>query len=212
MNQHQYNQMFNLALTTKSRIDTQKFNLQQLTQRRQNELNNMKSLQENHTLYEESIDILKGLISKLSRHHIEHLEKLINTSVKTIFLDRKYTIEFEITEYRNTNNLQLTLLDETTGEPIRSDLNSNGYGLKAIIGFILQVYFILYYHQAPVMFLDEAFSNLSQQYLPYLRALINDLRDKYEFIFVLITHDPRLKEIADKTYEVSMGDVKLLEV
>lgn len=62
------------------------------------------------------------------------------------------------------------------------------------------------------MFLDEAFSNLSQQYLPYLRALINDLRDKYQFIFVLITHDPRLKEIADKTYEVNMGEVKLVEV
>lgn len=212
MNQQQYNQLYNKAITTKSRLDTQKFTLQSLEDKRQSEINNMKTLQENQNLYEESITILKGLISKLSRHHIEHLEKLINTSVKTIFFDRKYTIEFEITEYRNTNNLQLTLLDETTGEPIHSSLDSNGYGLKAIIGFILQVYFILYYKQAPIMFLDEAFSNLSQQYLPYLRALINDLRDKYEFIFVLITHDPRLKEIADRTYEVTMGNVKLQEV
>ena len=131
MTQQEYNSLFNQALTVKSKIDTQKYNLEQLNQKREQELQNMNSLQENHTLYEESIEILKGLISKLSRHHIDHLEKLINTSVKTIFFDRKYTIEFEITEYRNTNNLQLTLLDETTGEPIRSSLDSNGYRTKS---------------------------------------------------------------------------------
>ena len=52
-----------------------------------------------------------------------------------------------------------------------------------------------------------------------MRALLNDvqsakigideLRDKYGFIFVLVAHDIRFLELADKTYEVKNGEVRL---
>ena len=56
--------------------------------------------------------------------------------------------------------------------------------------------------------MDEAFSALSSQYLPYLRSLLTSLKEEYDFIFVLIAHDERLIEIADSTYEVKDGEVK----
>ena len=89
-------------------------------------------------------------------------------------------------------------------------IKDNGFGIKTIIGFILQVYFILYHKLSPIIFIDEGFSNLSLQYIPYLRSLLTSLKEEYGFIFVLVSHDPRLIDIADQTYEVKNGEVRLV--
>ena len=98
---------------------------------------------------------------------------------------------------------------EDKNNEILSYIKSNGFGVQSIIGFILQVYFILYYKQYPILFMDEAMTNLSKQYLPYFKSLINDLAERYGFIFVLVTHDSDIKELADRTYMVSKGVVTL---
>ena len=74
------------------------------------------------------------------------------------------------------------------------------------------MYFIIYYKQYPILFLDEAFTQLSKQYLPYLKSLINDLANKYGFTFVLVTHDRDIMELADRTYLVDKGNVSLYNV
>jgi hypothetical protein len=89
------------------------------------------------------------------------------------------------------------------------EIDDNGFGVQSIIGFVLQIYFIIYHKLYPVLFLDEAFSTLSLEYIPYLKSLINSLSEKYNFIFVLITHDTRFMEISDKTYKVKDGKVFL---
>ena len=97
MDRKEYDSMFSVALSTKSQLEVKQQQLQSVLSKKEEVIKQMHDLQSEQNLYETSIDILKGLVSKLSRHHIDHLEKLINTSVKTIFFDRKYTIEFEIT-------------------------------------------------------------------------------------------------------------------
>ena len=153
---------------------------------------------------------MKEIIDVLSRTHIDHLEKLLNSAVSTIFFDKNYRVEFEVSEYRNSNNLTIYLIETLEdGSEIKTDIKDNGFGIKTIIGFILQVYFILYHKLSPVLFADEAFSALSSQYLPYLRSLLTSLKEEYGFIFVLVSHDPRIIDISDNTYEVKDGEVKL---
>ena len=53
-------------------------------------------------------------------------------------------------------------------------------------------------------------TQLSKQYLPYFKILINDLAKKYNFIFVLVTHDRDIMELSDRTYEVVKGEVRLI--
>ena len=96
------------------------------------------------------------------------------------------------------------------GVEIKTDIKDNGFGIKTIIGFILQVYFILYHKLSPIIFIDEGFSAISNQYIPYLRSLLNSLKEEYGFIFVLVAHDPRFIDIADQTYEVKNGEVRLV--
>lgn len=206
-----YNALYNKAIQLKSKYDTIQSQLSSTEKQKEDLQNQMKNKIHEHTLYEKSITYLKGIIDILSRTHIEHLEKLLNSAVETIFFDKNYKIEFEVSEYRNSNNLNIYLREILAdGSEIRTDIKDNGFGVKTIVGFILQIYFILYHKLSPILFADEAFSALSTQYIPYLRSLLTSLKEEYGFIFVLVSHDPRFIEISDNTYEVKNGEVKLI--
>ena len=207
-----YDSLYNKAIVKKSNLELQQAQLDTLKDKYNTSLKELQQMLQDQHIYEQSIEILKRMMDQLSRSQINHLTDLLNSSVQSIFFDRQYSIELQVTELRNQNQLKILLHEDTTDGHIISDINDNGYGLKGIIGFILQCYFIIYYKQEPILFLDEAFGNLSSQYLPYLKALVNSLTNKYGFRFVLITHDERLMELADRTYRVTLGEVKLVDM
>jgi len=206
----EYQDYFNRAITMKSNIELLKSQKEEMLITKQEALDKMKGLVHEINTYEKAIEYLKQIIEGLSRSQIEHLENLINSALSTIFFDQNYSVDLVITELRNTNNLQIIFnkIDEN-GNKIQSKIDDNGFGVQSIIGFVLQIYFIIYHKLYPVLFLDEAFSTLSLEYIPYLKSLINSLSEKYNFIFVLITHDTRFMEISDKTYKVKEGKVFL---
>lgn len=212
MDEINYEDLFNKAIRKKSVIETLKQQRENLLELKKDKVKQMELKMRQQVIYEDSITIMKELIDKLSRTHLDHLESLLNTSVKTIFYDRDYRIEFEVTEFRNSNNLNIYLIETTDEGEIKTDLKDNGFGLKTIIGFVLQVYFILYHKQAPILFIDEALSALSTQYIPFLHSLIHNLAEEYNFEFILISHDPRFNDIADRIFEVQNGNVKCLRI
>ncbi len=206
-----YQYYFNQAITKKSNLELLISQHNTTLKEKESAAQELKDLVRKETLYEKAVDLMKKIIEGMSQSQINHLEALINSALETIFFDRRYFVELQVTELRNTNNLQIILNEVTEqGELIKTKLEDNGYGVKSIIGLVLQVYYILYYHQFPVLFMDEALTNLSKQYLPYLKSLINDLAEKYNFIFVLVTHDRDLMALSDRTYEVNKGEVKLV--
>lgn len=205
-----YQSYFNQVITKKSNLEMLIKQHEQTKEEKIKLSNELKETIIKESNYEKAVDLMKKIIEGMSQSQINHLEELINSALETIFFDRQYFVELNVTELRNTNNLQIILNEiNEEGQVIKTKLENNGYGVKSIIGFILQVYFILYYKQYPIMFLDEAFTNLSKQYLPYLKSLINDLAEKYNFIFVLVTHDTELMSLSDRTYLVDKGKVTL---
>lgn len=206
----EYNSLYNKAIQLKSKYNTLQAQLDYKKQQKVEMTESMKKNIHKQVVYEKAVAYMKEIIDVLSRTHIDHLEKLLNSAVSTIFFDKNYRVEFEVSEYRNSNNLTIYLIETLAdGSEIKTDIKDNGFGIKTIIGFILQVYFILYHKLSPILFADEAFSALSSQYLPYLRSLLTSLKEEYGFIFVLVSHDPRIIDIADNTYEVKDGEVKL---
>lgn len=207
----QYNNLYNRAIQIKSKYETIANQLEETKAKKVDLTNQMQQALHNQMIYEDAISYMKEIIDALSRSHIDHLENLLNSAVNTIFFDRNYRVEFEISEYRNSNCLSIYLIETLEdGTEIRTDIKDNGFGVKTIIGFILQIYFILYHKLSPILFADEAFSSLSDQYIPYLRSLLTSLREEYGFIFVLVAHDRRFIDIADVKYEVKDGEVKLV--
>lgn len=208
-----YSMYFNKAISIKSNIDLLKQQHEDEKQKKSDmELKLQNLIKEEHQ-YEKAVELMKSIIEGMSQSQVRHLEELINSALSTIFFDRTYYVELVVTELRNTNNLQIILSEvNDEGQFVKTKLEDNGYGVKSIIGFILQVYYILYHKQYPILFMDESFTNLSKQYLPYLKTLINDLANKYGFIFVLVTHDTDIKLLSDRTYNVEKGVVKLVDV
>lgn len=205
-----YSALYNKAIQVKSKYETLQNQLNSRKEKKIELTNLMSSKIHKQMVYESAISYMKEIIDLLSRTHIDHLEKLLNSAVSTIFFDKNYSIRFEVSEYRNSNCLSINLIETLDDETeIVTDIKDNGFGIKTIVGFILQIYFILYHKLSPILFIDEGFSSLSDQYIPYLRSLLNSLKEEYGFIFVLIAHDLRFIQIADLRYEVHNGEVKL---
>ena len=201
--------LYNKAIQIKSKYETLQSQLEAREEHKADLINQKEKKLQEQVIYEDAISYMKEIIDALSRSHIDHIEKLLNSAISTIFFDKDYRIEFEISEYRNSNCLNIYLIErQDDGTEIRTDIQDNGFGVKTIVGFILQVYFILYHKLSPILFADEAFSTLSDQYIPYLRSLLTSLKEEYGFIFVLVAHDPRFIDIADTKFEVKNGEVK----
>jgi ABC-type dipeptide/oligopeptide/nickel transport system ATPase subunit len=159
-----------------------------------------------------SIDIMKQLIDLLSHEQINQLQELLSYGLKTIFTDRDYSAEIQISESRNVKQATFFLVETLSdGSTIRSEFkDAIGGGILATVGLIIQVYYIVYYQQRPIIFMDEALSQISSQYLPNVLAFINQLAVDKQFKFVLISHDERFMEYGVRVYSVNNGRVTSL--
>lgn len=184
----------------------------QLTLNKETQAQLTQQLQETQTkvqLLDDALVVFKTLQEKLTQFHIEHITKLLNHALDSVFNDQEtqYSIRIETTQQRNNNTAQFYLLttkDNTTTETL---LQNNGFGIQSLIGFTLQIYFILQQNQAHILFLDESLTAISTDKLPRLKQFIDEISHQYDFHFVLIAHMESLFELADYQYSVHNGKV-----
>lgn len=165
-------------------------------------------LREEYKLQEKSIIVMKELIDRLSQQHIKKLVDLLSFALKTIFYDKNYSVELKVENKRDSKSAQFFLVEKIGEEVLRYDFEDGiGGGILAVVGFVLQVFYLGYFKLAKIIFCDESFSQISDQYIDGLMSFIHKLSDKRGFIFVLISHDKRLIDRGDKVYEVEDGVV-----
>jgi DNA repair exonuclease SbcCD ATPase subunit len=88
-----------------------------------------------------------------------------------------------------------------------SILDARGGGVAAVAGFLIQAVLVLLTPGLrPVLFLDEVFAQVSQEYLPALSEFIKELVDKSPLQVVLVTHSQEFSEAADRVYRFSQGN------
>ena len=201
-----YNQAKMQSISLKSSITNTKRVLSQLKLNYEEKKKEYEELTKKSTLQEEGLNLLKNLIQTMATEHINEVADFINEGLKTIFYDKEYKIEIEIEDKRNLKQANLYLIEKNGEDILKSSLkDSVGGGVLVTIGFLLQVFYIQYHGLSPIIFLDEAFTQLSDKHIIYLKMFIEDLAKSLGFIFVLITHDERLMHNAAKTYEVEGG-------
>lgn len=203
-----------LAIKKQSEIETTKRQLVSNQDKLQAVQKLLDEAKDSQTRQLEAIQVLKQIIDKMSQDHINRIRKLVTYALKTIFFDKDYAFEIEVDDARNTKNAYFYLLERVVVDGkekiIKSDFDDGiGQGVRTIVGFTLQVFYIGYFQQSPVMFLDEAFTYVSDQYIPYLMEFLNQLSEKKDFIFVLVSHDPRIIPYANRVYSVKNGTVTL---
>lgn len=172
------------------------------------------NLSQQTQLLDDALVIFKTLQDKLTQVHIDHITKLVNHALETVFNDDQlqYSIRIDTNQQRNNNTAQFYLLTTENNITTETLLQNNGFGIQSLIGFTLQIYFILQQNQAHLLLLDESLTAISTDKLPRLKQFIHEISKQYDFHFVLIAHMESLFELADYTYTVHNGKVKLIQI
>lgn len=206
----QYEQLKSRSISIKSDITSSKRKLKDSKDKLGEAESKIDGLREKYRVQEKSVEVLKEVIEGMSKDHIKQVEDLVTFGLHTIFYDREYALKIEVTDKRNTKSAEIFLLEQKEDSIIKSAEDEIGGGVRVVIGFILQVFYIQYFEQNDIIFADEAFSQLSDRYIEGLMEFINRLAEKRDFKVVLISHDERLTSQADKVYMVNEGEIELV--
>lgn len=163
-------------------------------------------------LHQKAQKILQELIATYSIEKVKKIEKIVTDTLKVIFYDKKLNFCVDILDKKNQKSVYFFIEEELNDSIVRLPLSQNSVagGILVVTAFILQIYFIRYFNLPSFIFLDEAFSQVSDQYIPNLNQFLSSLKDVYGLIIVLITHDPRFSDLAERTYEVKNGKYTLI--
>ena len=177
---------------------------------------NIEELTEEIAVQQETVTSYKEVLDILSKEQIIKIQSLVTVALHTIFHDRDYSLDIVFGERGLERTVELVLVEKrrfetSAGEEdveLRTPFEDGiGGGVMVVVGFLLQVYFIVYFDLEKVMFCDESFSQLSDIYLPNLLEFIKSLCEQKGFRIVLISHDPRITANADFVYQMEDGVV-----
>jgi len=163
--------------------------------------------------YSERLKFLKGskelylkAVDILYQESIGVLQDTLDTALQYVMNDKDYSIKLELEDKRGTKSLNLALIDNSKGFEV--DLKDGvGNGIRAIISFVLKAYYLVN-ENSRVLLLDEKYSQISAQYVPYFMTFLKKFTEEKDFIIVMITHDTRFMNYGDKVYVVADGNVQ----
>ena len=153
------------------------------------------SVLEARQFYKKAIDIV------YERSVIE-LKNILNTALKYAFTDRQFEMDIQISDKRGKS---LSFIINENGHPANLR-TSMGMGVRCVISAVLQMYY-LQCKNSKILLLDEAYSNLSNSYVPNFWDFLKQMCEKLGFTIIIITHDERLLGVGDKTYIFDKGTV-----
>lgn len=159
-------------------------------------------------LLEEATIAVQELMDHLSKDHIEKLANMVTIALNTVFINKQYRFEIEVSEHGNNKQAELWLHERKDGQDVVCSVYDIGGGVQALIGFVFQVFYIQYLDVHHILLLDESFSQLSQHYIDGLFNFLRVLTDNYGFKVLFISHDERFMPYADFTVEMVDGYVK----
>lgn len=159
-------------------------------------------IKESKTYYVKAVDIMY-------EESIGSLKDTLNTALQYIMFDKNYKVNMILEDKRGGKTLDITLVD--LDEDFEVDLKDGvGQGVRTIISFVLKMYYLIN-KDSKILFLDEKYSALSEHYIPRFFEFASQLLKEKEMTLVMITHDNRFIDYADKTYLINDGHVSIIE-
>lgn len=154
--------------------------------------------------------IIDDIISKFSDSLLRKLEELLTIGLKKIFYDRDYSVQIKVVDKRNTKCIELLLNDGGNILPVKNSCVAGG--ILVVIAAIIQVFYVINLDVDRYIFLDEQFSQISQQYIDNFMDFIHTLCDETGLSIVLITHDNKFIKYGDRIYIADKGVFTLQDV
>ena len=135
-----------------------------------------------------------------------NIEKIVSIGLRTIFGEDLY-LRIDNRLVGRHMELKFLLVSQIGNETLETSiLDARGGGVAAVAGFLIQAVMVLLTPGVrPVLFLDEAFGQLSAEYLEPLALFIRELVDRSQLQVVLVTHSDVFGAHADKVYRFSQS-------
>jgi len=167
-------------------------------------------LEEKLQLTETSQVFYRKAIDLVYARSIGELETTINAALSFIFYDRSYAIRFELGDQRG-KALELYLLDTSDGRNRAVDMKDGvGNGVRSVVSYVLLTLHLTARGIPPILFLDEAYSAISESYVDRFFTFVRGLSLTKQAPLILISHDDRFLPYADQRIRVSNGVVQFL--
>lgn len=165
------------------------------------------SLEAQIALINDGMTYLRKAVDTVYEASRGYLEKTLNMALRYVFNDRDYSIRVEIDDKRG-KSLSFILVDGNQTPPLEVDLKEGcGAGVRTVVSFVLQFFYITQIKAAPYLFIDEGYHNVSATYRGRFFGFIKQLIQKWTGAVIIISHDPDILGVADKTYVVADGVV-----
>lgn len=148
----------------------------------------------------------KKAIDVIYERSIQELKDILNSALCFIFKDKNLEIDVELSDKRG-KSLNFVIKNNDKRVSLKHGM---GMGVKCVVSAILHIYY-LQCKNSKILMLDEAYSNISKEYISYFFEFISTLCQKLRFKLVIITHDERFIDYANKVYQVSDGNVRILK-
>lgn len=160
---------------------------------------------------QEQYDLLIAFLSQMADERQERvyqqIEHTVTEGLRAVF-DEDMRLEITTKQVGARSETHFNVVSYLNGKELSTSImDARGGGVAALVGFLIQAVLVLLTPgMRPIIFLDEAFRNVSSDYLDSLGEFIRGLCEETGLQVVLVTHQPTLAEYADTHYEFSQRD------
>ncbi len=152
-------------------------------------------------LLTETEAILRALLQAKSEESFAEVEHLLLRGLQTVFGPLWNKVSLTCTSKAGRLHAELSLRHGEVEGPV---LDTFGGGPASLVSFLLRILVLRRTKLAPVILLDETFSQVSGGYLSELSQFLRLLVDRLGMTIVLVTHLPALAESATRVYEARL--------
>lgn len=165
--------------------------------------------------YSNIVSATKLILEKLTSETKGRLEAFVTYGLKQIFPDRNYELNLILKEDSKRPGLDIALVENGVVQEITDAV---GGGILSTVGLLFQIYYMEIYGLNKIMFMDESLAAVSKSdeadaesvnYLNNVLHFLNHLSKTRGYRFVIVTHENKVKDIADSVYYIKNGKVEL---
>lgn len=158
-------------------------------------------------LLEKTSEVFRQIQELASINSVEFISSFLTRGIRIVF-DRDLEIKIEIGDRGDRKTAEIWVIETKDNRQIPVKVTEGvGGGIQVVLSFLLQVLVILNRKLNRTIFIDEQFTQVSNEYIDGLFELFVMLIDEFDFKILLITHDKRMIDRATKTYEIRGGEI-----
>jgi DNA repair ATPase RecN len=140
-------------------------------------------------------------------HAQAQIQGLVTLGLQTIFDDPALSFHLVQSVRAGQANVEFVIRSSYGAEMVDTPvLEARGGGMAAVAGYLVRLVVLLLTPKARrILFADESFAHVSEEFRPALGQFIRDMCARLGVQHVMVTHDPEYAAFADAHYGLFLG-------